>query len=168
GRRKRSMCLNARSSPTPGAARNRWPSCDFDDASLIEGDRAAAHKANQFAIVRRHNHGCTASVDLTEQVHDFERQIRVKVAGWFVGEDKRRIVHKRSCYRDALLLSARQVSWICVDAVLQSNPLEHLKGASPLLPARHAEHFEYECDVFKHGARRNQLEVLEDEPDAAS
>src|SRR5262245_23421740 len=121
------MCLNARSSPRPGAAHNQWLSCDLHNAPLVERDRAAANEPNQFSIVRRDDDGRAAGVDLTKQVHDFEGQIRIEVSRGFVCEHERWIVHKGPRNRDALLLSARQVSWICVDAVLQSNPLEHLK-----------------------------------------
>ena len=51
--------------------------------------------------------------------------------------------------------------------MLQADPLEHLECAAPLLRRGHAKHFEHECDVLEDGARGNQLEVLEDEPDAA-
>src|SRR4029079_2870544 len=101
------MYLNARSSPTPAAARNRWLSCDLDDASLIERDRAASHKANQFPIMRRDNHGRSAGVDFTKQVHDFERQVRIEVSCGFVCQHERRVVHKRPRNSNALLLAAR-------------------------------------------------------------
>ena len=57
---------------------------------------------------------------------------------------------------------------IRIHAVLQPDPLQHLKRAPPLLRGRHAEHLGHERDVLEHRAARNQLEVLEDEADAAA
>ena len=47
--------------------------------------------------------------------------------------------------------------------MLEAHPFEHLETAAPLLRRRHAEHFEDERDVLEDRARRNELEVLEDE-----
>jgi len=52
--------------------------------------------------------------------------------------------------------------------VLEAHPLEDLVRAAPLLVRRHPEDFEHERDVLEDGAGWNQLEVLEDEPDAAA
>src|SRR5262245_23789504 len=52
--------------------------------------------------------------------------------------------------------------------MLQAYPLQHLKGLAPLLRGRHAKHLGNERDVLENRSRGNQLEVLEDEPDAAA
>ena len=52
--------------------------------------------------------------------------------------------------------------------MLQADPLQHLKCAAALLRRWDAEHFQHKGDVLEYGARRNQLEVLKDETDAAS
>ena len=52
--------------------------------------------------------------------------------------------------------------------MLKADPLEDLKRPASLLRRRNAEHFEHERDVLEHGARGNELEVLEDESDAAT
>src|ERR671923_21127 len=80
---------------------------------------------------------------------------------------RRRLVDERACDRDALLLAAGKIARIRVDAMLQADPLQHLERAAALLRDRHAEHFGNEGDVLEHRARRNQLEILEDETDAA-
>ena len=53
---------------------------------LIERDRPSSDQANELAIVRRDEHGRPAGVDLAQQVHDLEREIRIEVAGRFVGD----------------------------------------------------------------------------------
>ena len=59
------------------------------DVSVIERDRAPADAADQLAIVRGDEHRRAAGVDLAEQVHDLERQVRIEVAGRLVGQDDR-------------------------------------------------------------------------------
>src|SRR5262245_19080100 len=162
------MRRSARNSPMRDGARSRWLSCDFDDATLIKCDRPPANQANQLAVMGRDDDGRSTGIDFTKQVHDFERQIRIEISGRFVREYERGIVDERPGDRDALLLSAGEVPGIRIDAMLQAHPLEHLKGAATLLSRRHTEHFQDEGDVFKHGTRRDQFEVLEDEPDAAA
>ena len=130
--------------------------------------RPSSDQANQFAVVRGDQHGGPAGVDLAQQVHDLEREIRIEIAGRLVGETQRRIVDERARDRDALLLAAREIVRIGVHAVLQAHPLQDLERAASLLRGRHAEDLGHERDVLEHRAARNQLEVLEDEPDAAA
>src|SRR3954467_14995591 len=48
------------------------------------------------------------------------------------------------------------------------DPLQHLEGAAAALVRRLAEHLGHERDVLEHRPGRNQLEVLEDEPEPAA
>ena len=52
--------------------------------------------------------------------------------------------------------------------MLEANPFQHLKCLASLLRVWNAKHFGYERDVLEDSTRGNQLEVLEDEPDAAA
>ena len=135
--------------------------------AVIERDGAAADVPHQFAVVRRDEHGRAAGVDVTEQVHDLEREIRIEVAGGFIGQDERRLVDQRPRDRDALLLAAAELQGVRVHPVLEAQPLEHLEGPALLLHRRGAQHAGHEPDVVQHGLRRDQLEVLEDEADGA-
>ena len=108
--------------------------------AVVERDGAAAHVPHQFAVVRGDEHRRAAGVDVAEQVHDLERQIRVEVARRLVGQDERRLVDERARDRDALLLAARQLQRIRVHPVLQAQPLEHLERAALLLHRGGAEH----------------------------
>ena len=135
---------------------------------MIERDHAAPDAANQLAIVRRDEHGRAARVHLAQQVHDVERQIGIEVARRLVGENQHRVVHERAGDGDALLLAARQLLRIRVHAVLQPDPLQHLKRLALLRRDGRAEHARHDRDVLEHGLSRDQLEILEDEPDAAA
>ena len=81
-----------------------------------------ADQADQLAVVGRDEHGRSAGVDLTEQVHDLEREIGIEVARRFVREHERRIVDQRTRDGDALLFAAGEIARIRVDAVLQARP----------------------------------------------
>ena len=77
-----------------------------------------------------------------------------------------RIVDQRARDRDALLLSAGQLHRKGVHPVLQPYPLQHLKRLPLLGRDGRAEHARHNRHVLEHGLARDQLEVLEHEPDA--
>ena len=81
----------------------------------------------------RDNDRGPSCIDLTHEIHDFQRQIRIEVAGRLIREDDQRLVDQRSGDGDALLLTARELLRICAHAVLQPDPLEHLECAPLLL-----------------------------------
>ena len=91
---------------------------------MFERDRPLADRANQLAVVRRHEDGGPFRVDLAEQVHDLEGEIGIEIARRLVREDERRLVDERPRDRDALLLAARQLDGIRVDAMLKADPLQ--------------------------------------------
>ena len=106
--------------------------------------------------------------DLAKQVHDLERQVGIEIAGRLVGEDELRIVDERARDGDPLLLASRQFLGQGVHAVLQTDPLEHLKRLSMLHRLRHAEHAHDERDVLKDGESRDQSKILKDETDRSA
>jgi hypothetical protein len=53
----------------------------------IERDRSSAHEAHEFAVVRSHEHSRAACIDLAQQIHDFERQVRIQIPGRFIREE---------------------------------------------------------------------------------
>src|SRR5258707_14854959 len=75
----------------------------LDDASVVERNRPAADAPDQLAIVRRDHDGPAARVDLTEQIHDLEREVRVEVPRRLVGEHELRNVNERARDRAARL-----------------------------------------------------------------
>src|SRR5439155_2503407 len=75
----------------------------LDDLPVIERDGTPADAANQLTVVSGDDHRRAAGIDLAEQIHDLEREIRIQVTGRLVGEDNLRIVDQRSRNGDALL-----------------------------------------------------------------
>jgi hypothetical protein len=102
-------------------------------------NRSPPDQTNELAIVRGHEDRGSAGIDLAQQIHDLEREIRIQVASGLVGDDEHGIVHERARDRNALLLAAGEILGIRVHAVLQAHPLEDLKCTPPLLSGRDAE-----------------------------
>ena len=123
-------------------------------------------RAHQLAVVRGDDHRRATRVDLAEQIHDFERQIRIEVAGRLVGEHQLRVVDERASDRNPLLFAARQFLGKRVDAVLQADPFQHLKRLALLRRQRNTQDTHDERDVLEHREPGDQSKVLKNEPDA--
>ncbi len=132
--------------------------------TVVERDRLASDAANELAVVRRDEDGRAARVDLAKEVHDFERQIGVEIAGRLIGEDDGRIVHEGARDRDPLLFAARELHRIGAHPVLQAHPLEHLERPALLLRERHPEHARHERDVLEDGLGWSSLKSWNTNP----
>jgi hypothetical protein len=120
------------------------------------------------SIVRGDDDGRAARIDLAEEVHDFEGQVGVEIAGRLVGQDELRLVDERARDRDALLLATGQFFRIGIHPVLQAHPLQHLERLALLHREVDAEDAHHERDVLEDREARDQAEVLEDESDGAA
>ena len=100
---------------------------------MIQAERAAADPANQLAIVSGHQDRGPSCIDLAEQVHDLERQIRVEIASGLISQDDDRIVDQRPRDGNPLLFASRQLHRVCVHAMLKADPFQDLKRAPLLL-----------------------------------
>ena len=77
--------------------------------------------------------GGATGVDLPQEVHDFEGEIGIEIAGRFVRQHERRIVDESARDRNPLLFAAGQIARIGIQAVLETDPLEDLERAPALL-----------------------------------
>ena len=116
--------------------------------------------------VTTHSRGALA-VELREQVHDLGAVPGVEVPGGLIGEQHQRPAGYRARHRDTLLLAARQLSGIVMDAVKQTHPLERLVHGMLALRGRHAAIDQRQLDVPVHVEVADQVEGLEDEADRA-
>ena len=135
---------------------------------MFEVDGAAPNPLDQLAIVSRHKHGGSARIDVAEQVHDLEGEIRIQIAGGLVSQHELRLVDEGARDCDALLLAAGQLRRVCVEPMLKADPLENLIRSTALLLDGRSQHSQRETDVLENRFCGNELEVLEDEPDSAS
>ena len=76
-------------------------------------------------VVRHHDDGLLElPVEPLEQVEDLVGRLAVEVAGGLVGEQQRRVGDDRARDRDALLLAARELARVVVEAVAEPDDLE--------------------------------------------
>src|SRR5262245_6394771 len=69
-------------------------------------------------------------VETAKNVHHFEREVRVEIAGRFIGDEDRRLAHDRSRDTDTLLLARRQLERYAAFAAEETHLIE--RGAHTL------------------------------------
>src|SRR5439155_4048710 len=80
----------------------------FIDNAAIEQVEGSFGVPRVTRIVGDHADGGAAAMELGQQVHDGFAAARVKIAGWFVGQQDQRLARDGACYGDPLLLTARE------------------------------------------------------------
>ncbi len=108
----------------------------------------------------------TRGMQLVEQREQVLGGPRVEVAGRLVGEQQGGIRDQRAGNRDALLLAAGQLAGSVLDAVGEADPIECGKRPDLPLGATDAGVAQRQLDVAQGGHRGQQVELLEDKPDA--
>ena len=81
----------------------------LDDAAAFQPHAAHREMLEQIQIVARDQHRDADFVEAPEDVHDFERQLGIEVAGRLVRDQHRRLAHDGARDADALLLARRQL-----------------------------------------------------------
>src|SRR6266404_2571010 len=77
------------------------------DLPILDDQLTLSELANDMHVVRSYD-DCYANVlKATEQPHDFQRKVRIEIAGRFVGDEQRRLADDGAGYSDTLLLSNR-------------------------------------------------------------
>ena len=104
-------------------------------------------------------------VEFEEQVLNRLARLRIEVAGRFIGEEDAGAVDEGPCERHPLLLAARKLGRVVVGAVAEPDAVEE---AEPFGVATLAAQLERDGDVFERRQRRDQAELLEDEPDGSA
>ena len=107
---------------------------------------------------------CVA-VQPLEDRHDLEAGPRVERAGRLVGQDDPRVVHQRPRDRHALLLPAGELARLVVLASGQADRAQRLQRPLAALAAGVVGVQQRQLDVLRRAGARQQVELLEDEPD---
>ena len=118
-------------------------------------------------IVGHHADRRAALVQLAEESHDCLAVLRVEVSRRLVGEEDQRLARYGPRDGDALLLAARELRGIMLDAVRHAHTLERLLHPLAPLGRRHPAVGERQLDVLVDGEVTDQVEGLEDESDLA-
>jgi len=92
----------------------------------------------------------------------------VEVPRRLICEQQGWLMHERACYRDALLLAARQGVHGTVKTVAETDFREHCSTALPSLCPADAVELERESDILLDIQRGKQIEELIDETDACA
>src|SRR3954462_10263318 len=74
----------------PGPRRTRSAadaSGRLHQAPMFERDGATSDAADHLPVVSGDEPRCSAGVDVAEQVHDIDREVRLEIAGRLVGQD---------------------------------------------------------------------------------
>ena len=131
-----------------------------NDVTRLKGYDALAHGVDHLAIMGGHDDGGTGPVDEVEQLHDTERDGRVEIARRLVTDQKRWTVDHGPRDRDALLLPARELVWIVIHLLGQTDEAEHLRNLRLDDRTWLANALERKGDVLVDRLIRQKLEVL--------
>ena len=104
-------------------------------------------------------------VEAFEDVQDLHAGGRIEVAGRLVGQQQRWSIDQGAGNGDPLLLAAGQLVGMVIFATAEPDGGQRLLGPSALLSLRQVAVDERELDVLDRARTRQEIEVLEDEPD---
>src|SRR5690606_3410230 len=131
---------------------------------VLEDGGSVAYRLDGVQLVR-HEHDSCAELFASgiEQFEDLAGGVSVEGRGRFVAQKQGRVGDQGAGYRQAVLLAARELSRVMVDAVGESNKLEHrahtISVSSALEPDR-------QLDVLAHREVADKIVGLEDDADA--
>jgi len=139
----------------------------LNDDAVAQRDCAVATIGNGLFV--RNNHDCFAlSMQIVKDAEDESARSRIQVTRWLVCKDDERVIDERSGDGRPLLLTARKLCWPMVATIRKPDDCYDIAGFgpsscgwTPLIEERHLQ-------VFQNRELRNEVEVLEDEPDSAS
>ena len=102
-----------------------------------------------------------------QEVDHVSARLRVEVPGRLVGEDDARLDHEGAGDRDTLLLAAGELARQMAGALGQTDLAEELAGSDSQVAAAGTGGCQLRLHVLQGGERRNEVELLEDEPEGA-
>src|SRR5688572_18618381 len=108
------------------------------EATLLDMHAAHAEAVEQVDVVGRDQHRDADGVEALEQVHDFEREVGIEVAGRLVGDEDRGPGDHRARDPHALLLAGRELERKGALAAEQAHLVEGRAHALVHLAPRHA------------------------------
>src|SRR3712207_617809 len=115
-------------------------------------------EGERFLLVMSHvDDGCAG---LTMQLLDFNlhvfTQLLVKSAEWLVHEDDRRLVDEGASERDALLLSARELTWEAGGEMVKLDHCQNILDPPFDLRSGQGPHAQGKLDILRDGQVREE------------
>src|SRR5437762_12446228 len=135
------------------------------DHPVIEVDDAAAERVDDLGVVRRHEKRRTELVDPNEELDDLPARDRIEVSRRLVRDEDLRSAYKGARDRGALLLAARELVREVRPPLREADERERALGLFARLLARVSGDEKSEADILGDGLPREELEVLEHDPD---
>lgn len=114
-----------------------------------------------------HDDGLALSVELCEEIHDLASRDGVEIPGWFIRENDFRIIEEGAGDGDALLLSSGELAGHTRELVGESESVHERRRSCESFGGIGSRIDSRECDVFEGIEAREEIELLEDEPDFA-
>ena len=142
---------------------------ELDDAPCLHHRDAVGQRAHHLHLVGdQHDGQPELLVDPAQQRQDLAGGLRVQRAGRLVGEQDARAGGQCAGDAHALLLPARELLDVGVRLVGEADEVQQLGDPCPVLLPGHAGDLQRVGDVAPHGARGEEVELLEDHPDVAA
>ena len=118
-------------------------------------------------IVSNHTHGSALAVKLTQQLHHSFAVCRIEVSSRLIREQDQRITGNRASHRDALLLTAGELTREVFGAMSHADSLEGIHNAFFAFGCLDAAISQGQLDILKHVQIADQVETLKNEADLA-
>src|SRR5512147_2564900 len=100
---------------------------DLVNETVLQPDGALGVRGN-CRVVGHHDNGDALLVELMQDAHDLLARAAVEVAGGLIRDDHDRIVDEGTRNRNPLLLPARELVRLVMDAPTQPDPFQHQAG----------------------------------------
>ena len=126
-----------------------------------------ADLAREVHLVRDDEHRHALACEIAHDDEHLADELRVEGRRDLVEEHHVRVHHQRPCDRDPLLLAARELVRVLIRLLLEADPREELARARlGVAPGHLPDPPRREREVVDRGEVREEVELLEDDPDA--
>lgn len=141
----------------------------LDDAAVLHQRGRVADRLHHVHLMRdEHDGQAQLAVEVAQQLEDGAGGLRVQGAGGLVGEQHLGVAGQRAGDADALLLPAGELGGVGLGLVGEADQVQQLQRLAGAFTAVDLEDLQRQFDVVLHGARGQQIEVLEDHADVAA
>src|SRR5580692_4408715 len=135
-----------------------------DRLAFVQDDDSPRPHLQERAVARREENRGAALIYFFEEAEHVERELGVEIAGWFIGQDQRRLPDDCARDRDALLLTTGQHGCLVFTAAAETDALQRLPHPRPDEAQRKPKNLQDDRYVLENTPGPHELEVLKDDP----
>ena len=141
---------------------------DLLEQTALQDGHTIAHGHRLGLVVRDVDGGCLElALDAGDLGAHLHPQLGVEVRQRFVHEEHRRRADDGATHRDALPLTTREVAWLAVEQLLETEDVRDLFDSAVAFCLRHLVELQAESEVVAHREVRVERVVLEHHRDVA-